>query len=170
MQLVITFLTYIFYAVSLFLGSLIAFYLLFRLRKCYKCWAPAGSRPVPSPPSLPFFGHTLTLYRARFATLAQFGAWVRECGNIYKFTLLGDRDIVLINEPDLIKHVLSTKFRTGVYGKGRYQQEQYFDLIGNGIFNSNPPLWKEQRKCAAALFTADAMKQHGQFGQAARLK
>ena len=56
----------------------------------------------------------------------------------------------------------STKFRSGVYGKGAYQQEQYRDLIGMGIFNSNPPLWKEQRRCAAMLFTADALKQHGQ--------
>lgn len=56
----------------------------------------------------------------------------------------------------------STKFRSGVYGKGAYQQEQYRDLIGMGIFNSNPPLWKEQRRCAAMLFTIDALKQHGQ--------
>lgn len=57
--------------------------------------------------------------------------------------------------------MFSTKFREGVYGKGEYQQNQYRDLIGMGIFNTNPPVWKEQRKCAAPLFTTQALKAHG---------
>lgn len=68
----------------------------------------------------------------------------------------------LIVGPPFLSISSSTKFREGVYGKGAYQQEQYRDLIGMGIFNSNPPLWKHQRKCAAPLFTTAALKSHGQ--------
>jgi hypothetical protein len=62
----------------------------------------------------------------------------------------------------LSPRALSTAFRLGTYGKGAYQRAQYRDLIGEGIFNSNPPEWRCQRRAAAPLFTTKALKAHGQ--------
>lgn len=153
-------------AYTLFAGLLLV-YLLFRVRRWYR-WRKRGCIPLSGPPTLPFLGNLLQLRRARMqrgdvesrSTLPLFQQWTREYGHTYRFTLLGDRDIVLINDPASIRHVLSTHFRTGAYGKGAYQQEQYRDLIGQGIFNANPPQWQQQRKCAAKLFSKEALKQH----------
>jgi cytochrome P450 len=147
-------------ALGICIGALLCLYVGFRIRKCYRGWG--GTRRIPGPPGLPFLGNLLTFLQHRRNTLPLFLQWTEQYGHTYKFTVLGDRDIILINDPESIKHVLSTKFREGVYGKGAYQQEQYRDLIGMGIFNSNPPLCKEQRKCAAPLFTPAALKSHGQ--------
>lgn len=141
---------------------LLSVYLLFRLRKWSRS-AFRGSARMPGPPALPFLGNVLQFLKHKRNTLPLFLKWVEQYGHTYRFTVLGDRDIVLVNDPESIKHVLSTKFREGVYGKGAYQQEQYRDLIGMGIFNSNPPLWKQQRKCAAPLFATAALKSHGQI-------
>lgn len=146
-------------AIGVCLASLVCLYAWFRVRKFYR--GCGGSRRLPGPPTLPFVGNLLTFLRHKRNTLPLFQQWADEYGHTYRFTVLGDRDIILVNDPESIKHVLSTKFREGVYGKGAYQQEQYRDLIGMGIFNSNPPLWKQQRKCAAPLFAPAALKSHG---------
>lgn len=84
---------------------LLAFYLLFRLRKFQRGYR-RGATSLPGPPAVPFLGNTIAFYRHRFATLPLFAQWVRRYGNTYRFTVLGDRDIVLINDPESIKHVL----------------------------------------------------------------
>jgi cytochrome P450 len=66
----------------------------------------------------------------------------------------------MINDPETIKHVLSTKFREGVYGKGPFQIDQYKQFIGTGIFNSNGALWKHQRSQATPAFQPSALKSH----------
>lgn len=84
---------------------LLSLYAAFRARKFRRGYR-RGATPLPGPPAIPFLGNTLTFYRHRFATLPLFAQWVRRYGNTYRFTVLGDRDIILINDPESIKHVL----------------------------------------------------------------
>lgn len=58
---------------------------------------------------------------------------------------------VLTTNPDIVKHITSTKFDS-IYEKGG--QNNYYQLLGNGIFNSNGDQWKKHRNAAITLFHA----------------
>ena len=86
-------------------GTLLTLYLLFRIRKSYRGYR-YGSTPLPGPSTLPFLGNVRTFLKHKRNTLPLFLKWVEEYGNTYRFTVLGDKDIILVNDPESIKHVL----------------------------------------------------------------
>lgn len=92
-------------ATGAFVATLLSLYLLFRLRKWSRS-AFKGGRRLPGPPTLPFLGNVLEFARHRRNTMPLFQRWVDQFGHTYRFTVLGDRDIVLVNDPESIKHVL----------------------------------------------------------------
>uniref|UniRef100_A0A7N2L877 Cytochrome P450 n=1 Tax=Quercus lobata TaxID=97700 RepID=A0A7N2L877_QUELO len=48
--------------------------------------------------------------------------------------------------PSNIEYMLKTKFKN--FPKGKHYKERFYDLLGNGIFNADDQLWKEQRRIA----------------------
>ncbi|XP_050276428.1 cytochrome P450 86B1-like isoform X2 [Quercus robur] len=50
--------------------------------------------------------------------------------------------------PSNIEYMLKTKFKN--FPKGRHYIERFYDLLGNGIFNADDQLWKEQRRFATS--------------------
>ncbi len=58
--------------------------------------------------------------------------------------------MVVTDDKDL-EHVLKTKFE--LYMKGPDFHETFFDMLGNGILNSDGDSWKSQRKLASHMFS-----------------
>ncbi|XP_012075240.1 alkane hydroxylase MAH1 isoform X2 [Jatropha curcas] len=56
---------------------------------------------------------------------------------------------ICTTDPENIKHIMSTNFCN--YPKGSEFKEMYSDILGDGIFNSDSDLWKNQRKSAVSL-------------------
>ena len=54
--------------------------------------------------------------------------------------------------PEHVKHVTETKFDN--YVKGSYFHQVFKDALGDGIFNSDGPAWKSQRRVSSHLFSA----------------
>ncbi|KAM3706189.1 hypothetical protein ACJW31_03G134800 [Castanea mollissima] len=50
--------------------------------------------------------------------------------------------------PSNIEYMLKTKFKN--FPKGKHYIERFYDLLGNGIFNADDQLWKEQRRIATS--------------------
>lgn len=59
----------------------------------------------------------------------------------------GAHGIVTAN-PASIEHMLKTHFAN--FPKGRYYQERFRELLGDGIFNADGPQWREQRRAATS--------------------
>ncbi|GLT69788.1 hypothetical protein SLA2020_419100 [Shorea laevis] len=53
---------------------------------------------------------------------------------------------IVTADPSNIEYMLKTKFKN--FPKGKYYRERFYDLLGNGIFNADDELWKEQRRIA----------------------
>ena len=63
----------------------------------------------------------------------------------------------VINTPDLIEHVLKTHFE--YYEKGSLFISRFQELLGNGIFNADGPVWKLQRKTVVHMFSVRSLKE-----------
>ena len=74
----------------------------------------------------------------------------------YRFGLFGfdlpSFPVKVVNTPAEFKQVLDTNFLK--YEKGPQFHTQFFDALGDGIFNSDGAAWKEQRRTSAHLFTS----------------
>jgi hypothetical protein len=92
-------------AVGVCVSLVLFLYLVFRVRKTWRGWH-RGATPLPGPPAMPFLGNVLEFIQHKRNTLPLFMKWQEKYGNTYRFTVLGDRDIILINDPESIKHVL----------------------------------------------------------------
>ncbi|KAK9277649.1 hypothetical protein L1049_007195 [Liquidambar formosana] len=53
---------------------------------------------------------------------------------------------VITSNPANIEYMLKTRFK--YFPKGKYYRERFHDLLGDGIFNADDELWKEQRRIA----------------------
>jgi len=69
------------------------------------------------------------------------------------------RTYVLTIDPDVVKHIASTKFST-VYQKGQKAHKQYLQFLGRGIFNVNGEDWKKHRNVALGLFHANNLRNY----------
>jgi cytochrome P450 len=54
-------------------------------------------------------------------------------------------------DPAVVEHVLKSRFEA--YEKGAIVRSAISDLLGRGIFTSDGPRWKEQRRTAAHMFS-----------------
>ncbi|XP_010250974.1 PREDICTED: cytochrome P450 86B1-like [Nelumbo nucifera] len=73
-----------------------------------------------------------------------------KCGGTFHFRGMwmgGAHGIVTVN-PSNIEYMLKTRFRN--FPKGKYYRERFSDLLGDGIFNADDELWKEQRRAATS--------------------
>jgi cytochrome P450 len=66
------------------------------------------------------------------------------------------RTATIVNDPDSLEYVLSTKFESFV--KGQELFDRFGDVFGKGIFASDGKQWYKQRKLASKIFTTNRFK------------
>ncbi|KAJ8639615.1 hypothetical protein MRB53_016309 [Persea americana] len=71
------------------------------------------------------------------------------CGGTftYRGMWMGGAHGSMTVDPSNIEYMLKTRFSN--FPKGRYYRERFSDLLGDGIFNADDEIWKEQRRAAA---------------------
>lgn len=69
----------------------------------------------------------------------------------------GGDTFVLVSDPPSVEHILKTNFEN--YIKGPYFKEKLQRLLGDGIFNTDGPMWKEQRQTASYMFKVKELKE-----------
>ncbi|XP_041012174.1 cytochrome P450 86B1-like [Juglans microcarpa x Juglans regia] len=55
---------------------------------------------------------------------------------------------IVTTNPSNIEYMLKSKFEN--FPKGKYYRERFSDFLGDGIFNADDELWKEQRRIATS--------------------
>ncbi|XP_059657805.1 cytochrome P450 86B1 [Cornus florida] len=66
----------------------------------------------------------------------------------YKGMWMGGAYGIITVDPSKIEYMLRTKFKN--FPKGKYYRERFHDLLGDGIFNADGEMWKEQRRAATS--------------------
>ncbi|KAL5552748.1 hypothetical protein UlMin_040149 [Ulmus minor] len=64
----------------------------------------------------------------------------------YRGMWMGGARGILTVDPSKIEYMLKTNFQN--FPKGKYYRERFYDLLGDGIFNADDELWKQQRRIA----------------------
>ncbi|KAJ3154135.1 hypothetical protein HK101_001683 [Irineochytrium annulatum] len=131
----------------------------------YKYWStPIGAKTKTTqkdvescPGGVPFLGHALLALK-HFHHFNDFSVDMQEHfeGRTFLFALPRQPLFFVIHNPELIEHVLKTKFH--VYEKGPEMRMRFKDVLGHGIFNSDGARWKSQRKTAANIFNVKSFK------------
>ncbi|GMH20762.1 hypothetical protein Nepgr_022604 [Nepenthes gracilis] len=67
----------------------------------------------------------------------------------YKGVIVGSSRGVVTSDPIKIEYMLKTRFDN--FPKGKHYREKFGDLLGDGIFNADGDIWKEQRRIATAV-------------------
>jgi len=110
-------------------------------------------RPPAPQPHVSALG-PIALYRALRANAIT--AWRAEA---YEEPYLADRNLlggyVLINDPDLIRHVLVDNAAN--YPKDALQLEKLTPAVGRGLLTAEPESWRLQRRTVAPLFQPAAL-------------
>src|SRR3954469_19557419 len=111
--------------------------------------SPRPSKRPPAPePRVAALG-PLALYRALRANAIT--AWRAEA---YEEPYIADRNMlggyVLLNDPDLIRHVLVEN--AGNYPKDVLQLDKLTPAVGRGLLTAEPEAWRLQRRTVAPLF------------------
>ncbi|KAB1213128.1 Cytochrome P450 86B1 [Morella rubra] len=83
-----------------------------------------------------------------------------EAGGTFHFrgVWMGGYYGIVTLDPSNIEYMLKTKFKN--FPKGTYYRERFYDLLGNGIFNVDDELWKEQRRIATSEMHSRRFVQH----------
>lgn len=87
--------------------------------------------------------HFADLYDWITRTLIRYGGTIR-----YKGIWRGGAVGILTSDPSKLEYILKTNFKN--FPKGTYYKERFNDLLGDGIFNADDDLWKQQRRAATA--------------------
>ncbi|KAL6188117.1 hypothetical protein ACLB2K_039511 [Fragaria x ananassa] len=66
----------------------------------------------------------------------------------YRGVWFGGSHGIITLDPSNIEYMLKTRFNN--FPKGKYYRERFHDLLGDGIFNADNELWKEQRRLATS--------------------
>ncbi|KAF8390536.1 hypothetical protein HHK36_025063 [Tetracentron sinense] len=66
----------------------------------------------------------------------------------YRGMWMGGAYGIMTVDPSNIEYMLKTRFKN--FPKGKYYRERFCDLLGDGIFNADDGLWKEQRRAATS--------------------
>jgi cytochrome P450 len=118
---------------------------------------PADAIEIPYiPHKLPILGHLLFLLRNNDDIFPHYLGFLKTLGRTWKIRVF-NLEFIMLNDPEHVKHILSTKFGD-VYEKGERMQEQYQEFFGEGIFMVNGKAWKDQRTLASTIFHTSSMK------------
>ncbi|KAK2042439.1 cytochrome P450 [Colletotrichum somersetense] len=78
----------------------------------------------------------------------------------FEVSLLGDRTL-FTSDPDNVRSMLATQFAE--FGKGSRFRKDWFDLMGNSIFNVDGDDWHESRRRLRPLFTRQRVSDLASF-------
>ncbi|KAG9446463.1 hypothetical protein H6P81_012591 [Aristolochia fimbriata] len=83
-----------------------------------------------------------------------------EAGGTFPFRALTFARLfgVITVDPSIIEYVLKTRFKN--FPKGEYYRERFAELLGDGIFNADDEVWKEQRRAATAEIHTPKFVEH----------
>jgi len=122
-----------------------------------------GVKDIPVlPGDYPLLGHLTTFMRYppdnHFEKHAE---TFKELGDsfIIKAPGVPSRTYVLTINPDVVKHIASSKFGS-LFEKGEKMQRQYLQFLGHGIFNVNGEEWKKHRNVTGTLFHTKSLKDY----------
>ncbi|KAF9417398.1 hypothetical protein HW555_005495 [Spodoptera exigua] len=121
-------------------GALSAVWLLWRYKN--RRMIQMGNK-LPGPPTIPLLGNALMFMCQPEAFIKVLKDLMTEYGNVSKFWLGPDLNIV-INNPDDLKLLLSNT-KTSVKGP---QYKYMADVLGGGILSGSGPIWRRHRKIA----------------------
>ncbi|KAG0048498.1 hypothetical protein BGZ83_006561 [Gryganskiella cystojenkinii] len=101
---------------------------------------------------MPLLGNTISVIKNRNRFLTQIVEnFERLDRDVMSTTMLGLGQVIAINDPVLLEHILKTNFEN--YEKGYILNSTLAQILGNGIFNSDGALWKMHRKTASHVFS-----------------
>ncbi|NP_001349931.1 cytochrome P450 4C1-like [Halyomorpha halys] len=104
---------------------------------------------LPGPPSLPFFGIALTLWRKTAKDiLPQFKEWIDLFGGIHKVEVLG-MIYVILSEPEVVEPVLSSSTHIT---KGYFEYSFFRPWLNEGLLLSGGEKWRVRRKLLTPSF------------------
>ncbi|CAG8561406.1 4604_t:CDS:2 [Funneliformis mosseae] len=112
-----------------------------------------GTKPrtdLNGPKGYPLIGNMLDIHKDNKGLLMFMNDTLTKYGPNATYTLPGLGRIITINNPECIEHVLKTNFEN--YHKSPILQSILYDVLGDGIFNTNGNAWKMQRKLSTHLF------------------
>ncbi|XP_022832187.1 cytochrome P450 4C1-like [Spodoptera litura] len=121
-------------------GALVAFWLLWRYKN--RRMIQMGNK-MPGPPTIPLLGNALMFMCQPEAFIKVLKDLMAEYGNVTRFWLGPDLNIVISN-PDDIKLLLSNT-KTSIKGP---QYKYMADVLGGGILSGSGPTWRRHRKIA----------------------
>ncbi|GMH27666.1 hypothetical protein Nepgr_029509 [Nepenthes gracilis] len=75
-------------------------------------------------------------------------ALIKSGGTYYFDIMMGNCHGVVTSDPAKVEYMLKTRFSN--FPKGKYYRERFRDLLGDGIFNADGDVWKEQRRIATS--------------------
>lgn len=76
----------------------------------------------------------------------------------YRGIWFGGSHGIITLDPSNIEYMLKTRFTN--FPKGKYYRERFHDLLGDGIFNADNELWKEQRRLATSEMHSSRFVEH----------
>ncbi|KAG0043733.1 hypothetical protein BGZ83_011083 [Gryganskiella cystojenkinii] len=114
---------------------------------------------LPGPRGLPFIGNLLLFVNTPMTQISQLhDAYGEKYGTTWTFSMTGLGRTIMVNDPDVLEHVLKTNF--WAYEKGPVLRESMEDLLGAGIFGADGQHWKWQRKMASHIFNVKAFRDY----------
>lgn len=84
-----------------------------------------------------------------------FSKLIKKYGNVLQLKV-GSDTILVVNEPEVLKHILKTNQDNYPRGKS---VDDLAELLGDGLFNSGETLWKSERKALTPAFHNSQLEQ-----------
>eukprot|EP00755_Sulcionema_specki_P036564 Sspe_Gene.107186::Locus_85270_Transcript_1_1_Confidence_1.000_Length_882::g.107186::m.107186 len=112
--------------------------------------------PGPADAHQYFWGMTSNiLRRGREGTLV---SWVRETSRKSGYSTwcysIPVKTVYIIHDPEDLRYAYGKNFENYIHGSRR---DAFQDMLGDGIFNSDGEVWRQQRHAASHLFTANQL-------------
>ncbi|XP_021802329.1 cytochrome P450 86B1-like [Prunus avium] len=86
-------------------------------------------------------------------------ALIRAGGTFYfRGMWFGGAHGIITIDPSKLEYMLKTRFNN--FPKGQHYRERFHDLLGNGIFNADDQMWKEQRRVATTEMHSSQFVEH----------
>ncbi|KAF5342731.1 hypothetical protein D9757_014479 [Collybiopsis confluens] len=89
-----------------------------------------------------------------------FYEWMQQYGFTYQMKIFGERRMMTV-EPEHIKAILATSFDN--FEKGPIVFDQFFSLLGLGVFNSDGERWKFHRNMTRPFFNKNRISDFDNF-------
>ncbi|CAG8802027.1 13607_t:CDS:2, partial [Dentiscutata erythropus] len=108
------------------------------------------ARPeLKGPRGFPILGNFISLLRSK-GYMYYVLDLIDKYGPVFTFSIPQKGRFILINDPQLLEHMLKTNFEC--FEKGDILHELLYDLFGDGIFGVDRYQWKFQRRVLSYLF------------------